>query len=140
MELRIQRHCEGIDWHAVRSLLKEAGMAYHRPESHERAFRNSYAVVFVFDGTTLIGFGRAVSDGAYQAAIYDVVVAAPYRKQGLGRTIMEGIMERLSTCNVILYANHGTDGFYHRFGFRPMTTAMGRFLRPEVMAERGFIR
>lgn len=139
MDLRIQLHCEGIDWNRVREILKEAGMAYHRPESHKRAFYNSYVVVFIFNGPILVGFGRAVSDGAYQAAVYDVAVHNGYRGRGIGRLIMEKVMEQLSSCNVILYANQGTGDFYKKFGFRPMTTAMGRFLRPAVMAERGFI-
>ena len=39
-----------------------------------RTFDCSYAVVSAFDEGRLIALGRAISDGEYQAAIYDVVV------------------------------------------------------------------
>jgi len=61
--------------------------------------------VFIFDSDQLIGFGRAISDGAYQAAIYDIVVLPEYQKQGIGRLIMERILQKISNCNTILYVN-----------------------------------
>jgi len=107
---------------------------------HRQAFLNSYAVVFLRDGEQLIGFGRAISDGAYQAAIYDVAVLPPYQRQGLGTLIMETMLARLANCNVILYANPGREDFYLKMGFRPMLTGMAKYLKPAVMKERGLIR
>ncbi|MCX7816919.1 MAG: GNAT family N-acetyltransferase [Syntrophales bacterium] len=139
MNLRIQENCEGINWDEVRECLKRAGLGYHRPESHQKAFENSYAVVFVFYGESLVGLGRAISDGVYQAAIYDVAVVPEFQGRGIGTEIMERILKKISHCNVILYANIGKEGFYTRWGFRPLRTAMARFLRPEIMEQKGFI-
>jgi GNAT superfamily N-acetyltransferase len=139
MDLRIQENCENIDWNQIRDYLKLVGMGYHKPESHKKAFLNSLSVVFIFDHEKLIGFGRAISDGAYQAAIYDVVVIPEYQRQGIGRLIMERISQRVSKCNMILYANLGREEFYAKMGFHLMKTAMAKFLRPEVMKEKGFI-
>jgi len=140
MDLRIQENCENIDWNQIRDYLKLVGMGYHKPESHKKAFLNSLSVVFIFDHEKLIGFGRAISDGAYQAAIYDVVVIPEYQRQGIGRLIMERISQRVSNCNMILYANLGREEFYAKMGFHLMKTAMAKFLRPEVMKEKGFIQ
>jgi GNAT superfamily N-acetyltransferase len=140
MDLRIRENCDHIDWNQVRADLKRVGMGYHRPELHQKAFSNSYCVVFIFDDESLVGFGRAVSDGAYQAAIYDVVVIPEYQKRGIGRVIMERILERISNCNIILYASIGREEFYEKFGFCLMKTAMAKFLRPEIMKEKGFIQ
>jgi GNAT superfamily N-acetyltransferase len=140
MDLRIQENCDGIEWSEIRDALKQVGMGYHEPEQHQKAFQNSFAVVFVFDRDHLIGFGRAMSDDAYQAAVYDIVVLPEYQKRGIGRVIMEKILQKISHCNTILYANLGREGFYEKLGFRRMKTAMGRFLRPEIMLERGFIQ
>ena len=140
MDLRIQENCENIDWNQIRDYLKLVGMGYHKPESHKKAFLNSFSVVFIFDHEKLIGFGRAISDGAYQAAIYDVVVIPEYQRQGIGRLIMERISQRVSNCNMILYANLGREEFYAKMGFHSMKTAMAKFLRPEVMKEKGFIQ
>jgi predicted N-acetyltransferase YhbS len=86
----------------------------------------------------MIGFGRAVSDGAYQAAIYDCAVLPEFQGQGVGNTIMKNIMARVAHCNVILYALPGREGFYRKFGFRKMKTGMARFIKKEAMQERGF--
>ncbi|MDQ5985000.1 MAG: hypothetical protein CSYNP_00704 [Syntrophus sp. SKADARSKE-3] len=139
MNIRISESCDGIDWTLIPAALKEAGMGYHSPELHEKAFRNSYAVVFLFDGNLMAGFGRVISDGAYQAALYDIVVMPAYRGKGLGRIIMDRLMEKVPPCNVILYANPGKEGFYERRGFRLLKTGMGRFLNPEVMEKKGML-
>ena len=140
MDLRIQENCENIDWNQIRDYLKLVGMGYHKPESHQKAFLNSFSVVFIFDHEKLIGFGRAISDGSYQAAIYDVVVIPEYQKQGVGRLIMERILQKISNCNIILYANLGRGEFYEKMDFRLMNTAMAKFLRPEIMKDKGFIQ
>jgi GNAT superfamily N-acetyltransferase len=140
MDLRIQENCENIDWKQIRDYLKLVSMGYHKPESHQKAFLNSFSVVFIFDREKLIGFGRSISDGAYQAAIYDVMVVPEYQNQGIGRLIMERIIRRISNCNIILYANLGREEFYEKQGFCLMKTAMAKFLRPEMMKEKGFIQ
>lgn len=113
-------------------------MGYHAPEIHQKAFEASHTTVFVYDAEKLVGFGRAVSDGAYQAAVYDCAVAKAYQGQGLGKLIMENIISRLPTCNVILYASPGKEGFYEKHGFRRMKTGMALFKNSASMKEKGF--
>ena len=140
MELFIQEHCDNIDWISVRDALKEVGMSYYEPDMHRRAFEGSYAVVFVFSGGNLIGFGRVLSDGAYQAGVYDIVVKPPFQGRGIGRRIMNHLLQKIAHCNIILYANPGKEGFYEKLGFRFLLTGMGKFLHPQVLAARGLIR
>jgi ribosomal protein S18 acetylase RimI-like enzyme len=142
MEIDIVYDCSETDWKAVSETLKRVGMAYEEPDVHKRAFEASHTTVFVYladrrDGQ-MIGFGRAISDGAYQAAVYDVAVIPEFQKMGIGRMIMEKILERLSGCNVILYARPGKEEFYRRLGLRKMKTGMALFRNPEKMARRGF--
>lgn len=136
MELR--QSCDGVDWAAVRDLLKEAGMSFHDADKHRRAFQAAYAVVFAYDGEALIGCGRALSDGVYQAALYDIAVLPSYQGGGLGRRLVEALMADLDHCNVILYASPGKEDFYRKLGFRGLKTGMARFLRADAMSARGF--
>jgi len=69
MKINIVTDYAGIDWQSIADWLKKVGMAYHEPEVHRRAFEASHATVFVYEKSQLIGFGRAISDGEYQAAI-----------------------------------------------------------------------
>ena len=73
MEIDVKQDCAGVDWKAVSETLKCVGMAYYEFDVHKRAFEASHATVFVEHAEELIGFGRAIFDGIYQAAVYDFV-------------------------------------------------------------------
>jgi GNAT superfamily N-acetyltransferase len=138
MEISIKQDCAGVDWMAVREILKRAGMAYHEPDMHRRAFEASHTVVFVYQADRLIGFGRAISDGVYQAALYDFAVLPEFQAKGIGSAILQTVMSGIPHCNAILYASPGKEGFYQKHGFRMMRTGMARFIKSEAMRERGF--
>jgi GNAT superfamily N-acetyltransferase len=133
MELKITTDCSSVDWQTVANSLKNVGMAYHDPDVHRRAFQASHTTVFVHDGSLLLGFGRALSDGEYQAAVYDVAVIPNAQGRGVGKLIIQTIMERLPGCNLILYATPGMEGFYKKLGFGLMTTGMALFTSPLAM-------
>jgi ribosomal protein S18 acetylase RimI-like enzyme len=138
MELDIQLDCTNVDWQFVAETLKRVGMAYAEPAVHQKSFENSQVTVFVRREGQLIGFGRAISDGVFQAAIYDVAILPEYQAQGIGTIIIKTIMDKLSDCNFILYAAPGKEGFYQTLGFRKMRTGMALFRKAEQMKERGF--
>ncbi|GAA0076673.1 hypothetical protein UT300005_10510 [Clostridium sp. CTA-5] len=139
MKLKIQYNCSNINWDYVSNILKRVGMAYFEGEMHKRAFENSHTVVFVFDDDKLIGFGRAISDGIYQAAIYDVAVLPEYQGKGVGRKVVESIKKCIPQCNFILYASPGKEVFYEKMNFKKMKTGMALFYNAERMQAKGFI-
>lgn len=138
MEVDVKQDCAGVDWKAVSETLKRVGMAYYEPDMHRKAFEASHTTVFVYHAGQLTGFGRAISDGAYQAAIYDCAVLPEFQEKGIGTIILKNILSRISHCNVILYATPGKEGFYQKLGFRKMKTGMAHFKKSESMKERGF--
>lgn len=138
MELKVQYDCSNIDFQYITDTLKAVGMGCFDAITHKKAFENSYTVVFIFDNEKLIGFGRAISDGAYQAGIYDVAVIPEYQGKGIGKIIVDSILKTIPQCNVILYAAPGKDAFYEKLGFRRMKTGMALFLNSERMQEKGF--
>lgn len=138
MKIRWQFNTSGIYWEEVADLLKLVGMAYHTADIHRQAFDNSAVVMFVFDEDRLIGFGRAISDGAYQSAIYDVAILPEYQGKGIGKQLVGEIVQKCPQGNIILYAAPGKDKFYERLNFRRMKTGMALFTNPERMKERGF--
>lgn len=139
MDLDIRLTCAEVDWQAVSDTLQRVDMAHYSPEAHQQAFEASHTTVFVRHGGQLIGFGRAISDGVYQAAVYDVAVVPEYQRQGIGRTILQHILRNLPNCNVILYAAPGKEHFYRTLGFHPLQTGMALFQHPKRMQEKGFI-
>lgn len=138
MNLRFQFDTQNIDWELVPKILKTVGMGYHAAEKHKRAFHNSHSVIFVFDEEKLIGFGRVISDGEYQAALYDVAILPEYQFKGIGSQIIQHIVDRTPGCNYILYAAPGKEIFYQKINFRPMKTGMALFTNRERMQQNGF--
>lgn len=133
MTHKIVTDCSGVDWQAITDSLKKAGMAFHEPGVHKRAFEASHTTVFIYEDSQLIGFGRAISDGEYQGAIYDVAVLPEFQGMGVGKVIIQTILERLPNCNVILYATPGMEGFYKKLGFASMKTGMAVFTTQQAM-------
>lgn len=79
MELDIQLDCANVNWRFVAETLKRVGMAYAEPAAHKKSFENSQITVFIHREDQLIGFGRAISDSVFQAAIYDVAILPEYQ-------------------------------------------------------------
>jgi len=138
MNLKFQYNCSGIDWELVPEILKTVGMSYHEADIHRKTFSASAAVVFVFDDQRLVGFGRAISDGLIQAAIYDVAVLPDCQGQGIGKQIIDKIVAALPGCNFILYASPGKEIFYEKLNFRRMKTGMALFVKGDLMSSKGF--
>ncbi len=93
-------------------------------EDLKRAVQFSEPVVSVWDGSRLIGFSRATSDGVYRAVIWDVVVDDDYRRQGIGRKLVETVIMHphvRSAERTYLFTTH-QQGFYERIGFTENTT------------------
>ncbi len=138
MKVQVKKDCIDVDWNKVSETLKSVGMAYYEPNEHKKAFEASHTTVFIYQSDQLIGFGRAISDGVRQAAVYDCAVLSEFQRKGIGQIIMNNILSELSHCNIILYASPGKEGFYQTHGFRRMKTGMARFTKSESMQERGF--
>jgi GNAT superfamily N-acetyltransferase len=119
---------ESIDWEEAAIVFERAPLGARRrdPEQLRRAFASSYTVIFVFDADRLVGLGRALCDGEYQAAIYDMVLLPQYQGKGIGKEMLNRLCAQLPVENIILYAVPGREGFYKKCGFKKMITAMAK--------------
>lgn len=124
MNIHIETTKDSADYQAVCSLLNSFGMSDFDASTQEKIFRSSYAVSFMYDGNTLIGCARAISDGICEAAVYNVALAEEYHGQKLGRELINSILSQVKGCNVILYTHPRTIGLYEKLGFRRQKTGM----------------
>jgi len=87
-----------------------------------RMLAGSQAVVSAWRGGRLVGFGRASSDGAFRAVLWDVVVATDHQRQGLGQRLVRrliGAPALRGVERIYLMTTNGY-GFYQQLGFTPM--------------------
>jgi RimJ/RimL family protein N-acetyltransferase/GNAT superfamily N-acetyltransferase len=79
----------------------------------------------------LIAFGRVITDSAFKALIFDVIVDSSVRHHGLGRKLMDAIVSHPALAGVQhleLYCKPELTAFYERWGFRA-TPADLQFMR-----------
>jgi ribosomal protein S18 acetylase RimI-like enzyme len=84
-----------------------------------RLLAGSEAVVSLWRGRRLVGFGRATSDGLYRAVLWDVVVAGDLQGRGLGRQVVEALLEAPAVRGVerVYLMTTNSAGFYRQLGF-----------------------
>jgi len=130
---------DGVDWQELSDLMR-AALGNKSAALLRTAFTNSLYRCFLFDDGRLVGTGRVVGDGVDAAYLCDVALLPSHQGRGLGDEIVARLLERArGHRKVILYAVPGKEGFYKRFGFQRMTTAMAIFEDPAQAAARGYV-
>lgn len=119
---------ESINWEELSHLYKIAPLGDKKAGDLQKAFSNSMYKCFIFEGTQLVGVGRALADGVDCSYICDVAVHPECQGKGIGKSIIRKLTH-LSEGHkkIILYANPGKEGFYKKLGFKRMNTAMAIF-------------
>jgi GNAT superfamily N-acetyltransferase len=98
-------------------------------EKIRRAFTNSYRYVTAWEADIIIGAGRMISDGECYGWIHDMSVLASCRKQGIGRLIVEKLLEGNEGLLVGLTSSFEAVDFYTKLGFKKHKTAMAKYPR-----------
>lgn len=105
-------------------LRDSAGWALPHPGQIEISLKNSALIVAAKDGDATVGMARLVSDGGYVIFVVDVLVLPEYQRMGIGKAMMEKIMEYVDSMLedgyyilVDLMAAPGKEEFYEEFGF-----------------------
>jgi len=85
----------------------------------DRMLAGSQAVVSAWESANLVGFGRATSDGVFRAVLWDVVVASEHQGRGLGRRIVEALLQEPALKGVerTYLMTTNSSGFYAQLGF-----------------------
>ena len=119
---------EEMNWEELSNLYLLAPLGKKDPADLKIAFANSMFKCFVYDSGKLIAAGRALADGKDCSYICDVAVHPDYQGHGYGKQVVSQLMT-LSAGHkkIILYAAPGKEPFYHKLGFKRMTTAMAIF-------------
>jgi len=87
--------------------------------------KGSFIFILAIDDKTgnAVGMGRVISDGISDGYIQDVVVLPSYRKKGIGKKIINELIDFCTVKGVTwiaLISEPGQSGFYKPLGFNEM--------------------
>lgn len=124
----------------VRSLYADYGWWEDRDDTDlGTALRNTDELVTLHEDGTLVGAARVITDYVYYANVFDVIVAADRRGEGLGERLLDGVVShpQLSGVGLSLLCRRGLVPFYETAGFEAWD---GRAEVPEHGQEEEFVR
>ena len=116
------------DYELVRQFLAEAGWQHRvsNPEQFCRMMEKTDRTVVAWDDSRIVGFARALCDGVSNGYISMVAVAADRRGQGIGRKLVECLIDDDRSITWVLRAGRESGGFWEKVGFKGSEMAMER--------------
>jgi predicted N-acetyltransferase YhbS len=121
------RPAQPEDYEAIRQFLAVAGWQerVRSSERFRRMMEKTNRSVVAWDGGRIVGFARALCDEVSNGYISMVAVAADRRKMGIGRKLIEHLIEddggRITW---VLRAGRGSEGFWEKLRFKASRVAM----------------
>ena len=104
-----------------RNLRKICGLSEKSQEAAEIGLKNTMYSVALFEENQIIGMGRIIGDGGTFAQVVDICVHPSFQGKGLGKTIMEYLMNFVKnlpkSCYISLIADGEASFLYEKFGF-----------------------
>ena len=119
------RSSQVLDIAELNALFFKVGFVRRDPARLRCALDHTFALLALVDKRSgkVVGFGRATSDGASTATIWDVVVHPKFQKRGVGRALVEALVDTLvkkDIPHINLYAEPHIVDFYLTMGFELM--------------------
>jgi ribosomal protein S18 acetylase RimI-like enzyme len=136
MDIKIHNEFDSDKLDEIRAVYHSVGWMKHSNELIKKVFQRSDIVsLAVYDGQ-VVGVGRALSDGVFNATIYDVVVHREYQRNGVASLIMSDLLEQLKEVScVLLISTTGNEEFYRKHGMKKHKTGMARYLNSYLTDE-----
>ncbi|MCR4690569.1 MAG: GNAT family N-acetyltransferase [Lachnospiraceae bacterium] len=107
-------------------LRRQVGWMEFPLEEAKNCIENAYMITCVRNEEgRCIGVVRLLWDGGYVAFLSDVIVDPAYQRQGIGRTLVEAVMNRIKEdskpgykVKLNLNSAKGKEPFYEKLGFK----------------------
>ncbi|WP_425589779.1 GNAT family N-acetyltransferase [Fictibacillus fluitans] len=133
---RIERTITDFNWDEILAVYHAVGWTRHTLKNLQTIYSNSSHVVAAYADNRLVGMGRALSDGVFNAAIYDVIIHPKFQGKGIGKLVVEDLLFQLKDVSCVhLISTTGNEPFYEKAGLKRVKTAMARYLNKGLEAE-----
>lgn len=112
-----------MDFARTSDLIRQSYWGANRTDELNRmAFANSICAIALLEGRQ-VGFARASGDRTLFARISDVIVWPEHRGRGIGKALIEALLNNPELATVRTWMLNTSDAhrLYARYGFRPTT-------------------
>ena len=120
-EIKIS-HSKNIPTLQLEALYNDAGWSSYTRNlvSLQKSIQNSQDVVTAWDKEKLLGLIRTIGDTETILYIQDILVLSAYKRQGIGRRLIEEVLALNQNCRQVVLLtedNEESRGFYEALGF-----------------------
>jgi len=88
-----------------------------------RMFDGSNIVLTAWEGERLVGLLRGITDGAYTTYVCDLAVHPDHQKAGVGRALLDRVVELYPDTGVVLQAARTAADYYAHIGWQKVDNA-----------------
>lgn len=119
MAIRYDDTHAALDLAQLAALFCAVGWAYRTadPQRFEQMVLGTPWIVSAWDDHHLVGFCRAITDGAFNAYVTTVAVLPDYQHRGIGRELMRRLLADRDHMLFVLHAEPDNHTFYKSLGF-----------------------
>lgn len=113
---------DSVSVDAFRDLLMRSTLAERRPVDNPECLagmlRHADLTVTCWEGETLVGLARSVTDFSYCCYLSDLAVDSAFQRRGMGKKLIELTQSRLGPlCKIILLSAPAAVEYYPHIGF-----------------------
>jgi len=113
-----------VNWRELKRALTRDWFDNGRtPDQLQRSFENSFVACVAYHDQQIVGTARALSDGVCNAYIVDVWTLSSFRLRGIGRAMVETVLDAVRGQHVYLFTDDGVE-FYRKLGFSIRPTGL----------------
>jgi len=99
------------------------------PNELQAAIRQSHSVLTAWADEQLVGLINTLSDGCMTVYFHYVLVHPEYQSRGIGRSLVEQMLERYKNYKTILLVSYEeTEAFYERIGFKTQSETKAMYI------------
>ena len=108
-----------VDYDKLKTLFNEVGWNDKTDDINrlKAMVENSQIVVTAWDEEIMVGFARCTTDYVFNGQINNVVVDSKYRRKGIGKVLINKILDSSRQVTYILRGSIGNEEFYRGLGF-----------------------
>ena len=121
-EIEIRDTLDGLTPGRIATLYRRAPLLRQTDDADrlQRSFERSQLVLSAWQDDRLVGLARVLTDGYQVSYLCDLAVEPDIQGSGLGKRLIDAVLERCKGTELVLRDSNLSSGFYAHLGFQPI--------------------